>query len=334
GTLELADGAAAVGAILFVDSGGVLQIDDTTMPAATISGFTSDDTIDLRGVGGGDAGSATLDNGNVLTVHEGGVDYALQLDPAEDFTGDSFLVLDDNFGGTRVLVVESGIIVIGPGETVVVSGGQVVGNLDVFGTLVVGSGGIVLAADVESGGTETVAAGGLDISGTVESGGSQDVFGTVSATILIAGGRQTIEVGGIADGVVLDDAAVQDVFGFAGATIVSASDMQVVEAGGVASGTTISRGGVETVLSGGLTRDTVVDGGALDLQEGSEAAGTIAFAAIGSVLRIDGATMPTATITGFERGDVIDLADLSPGSGSTVTFDAATGILTISGSTV
>lgn len=335
GTLELADGAIAGGTIALDGVGDVLQIDGTTTPAAVIAGFDSDDSIDLRGVAFVSGGSATLGAGNLLTVHMGGVTFELQLDQTQDFTGQTFGVVDDGFGGTRVLVFVPGIV--GSGQTLTVSSGQTLSDITVQsgGTLIVDAGGTVISAHIEGGGSETINAGGLDVGALVESGGYQDVFGTTSGTVIIAGGSQTVEVGGDAEGTVLDDAAIQDVFGFAGGTVISASDIQQVESGGVASGTFISSGGLELVFGGGLTIDTTIDGGGrLDLSDGALTSGTIAFAGAGGVLQIDGTDLPDVPVVGFERGDRIDLRRLTPSGANSVVFDPFTGTLTVSGSFV
>ncbi len=330
GTLELAAGASAGGTIGFAGVGGVLQIDGTAMPGAVIAGFVPGDIVALPGIAGGSGGSVSLDAGNVLSVHEGGSTFALQLDPAQNYAGETFVVLDDGSGGTDIVLY--GSAVVGPGQTLVLSAGQTVSNLTVLpgGTLQVGSGATASGVVVESGGNETVGSGGVDIGATVASGGFQDLFGTASGTVIIAGGSQTVEPGGTASGTVLDDAAVQDVFGFAGGTVVSASDTQIVESGGTASGTTISSGGSEIVLSGGLTIDTTIAAGTLALAVGADTGGTIAFAGTGGVLEIDGAA-PGVPIAGFVFGDVIDLRSLMPSAGNTVSFDPASGTLTVGG---
>jgi uncharacterized repeat protein (TIGR03803 family) len=83
--------------------GGTLQIDGTTMPAATISGFGTVGTIDLTGVAFDPAGSAVLTSGNVLQISEGGETVALQLDPTQSFSGHSFALASDGHGGTTVV---------------------------------------------------------------------------------------------------------------------------------------------------------------------------------------------------------------------------------------
>lgn len=104
------------GAINFASVGGTLQIDGTTMPTGVISGFDSDDTIDLKGVTF-DAYSATVlqtsnnsvELNNVLHVFANGHDYKLQLDPTQNITGGNFQILPDGAGGTKLTFTMSPI---------------------------------------------------------------------------------------------------------------------------------------------------------------------------------------------------------------------------------
>lgn len=70
------------------------------MPAATISGYG---TIDLAGIAFDPAGSAVLTSGNVLQISEGSETVALQLDPAQSFSGHRFALASDGHGGTTVV---------------------------------------------------------------------------------------------------------------------------------------------------------------------------------------------------------------------------------------
>ncbi len=68
----------------------------------TINDFFSGDTIDLTGVTGGSAGTATLLAGNELQIVEGSNTYDLYFDPNQNFLGDSFVLGSDRSGGTTV----------------------------------------------------------------------------------------------------------------------------------------------------------------------------------------------------------------------------------------
>ena len=170
--------------------------------------------------------------------------------------------------------------------------------------------------------TEVVGSGGSDIGATISGGGFEDVFGSATGTVIFGGGSQTVEAGGSAQGTLLDDAAVQTVSGFAGGTVVSATDTQIVEAGGVASGTVVLVGGSEIVLSGGLSIDTTIFGGLVELADGAATGGTTRFLGPGGVLRIDGAGMPAGPIAGFARGDTIDLRGLAFTAANSVSFES------------
>jgi autotransporter passenger strand-loop-strand repeat protein len=332
--LELAAGGFAGGTIALAGVGDILQLDGTATPDAVIVGLNADDTIDLRGLAFG-SGSAILDPvTHLLTVTQGGGIVQLQLDQAQDFSGTGFATFADASGGTAVSLFTAGNT-IGPGQTLVLSAGQVVSGITVLsgGTLIVGSGAIASGTTIQNGGKEIVNGGGLDVGSTVASGGFQDVFGTASGTKIVVGGSQTVEVAGNAIGTILDDFGLQDVFGFAGGTVISATNIQQVEAGGTASGTVISAAGLEIVFASGLTNNTTIDtGGELQVVSGGLVSGFVDFAGVGGLLQLQGSSLPDGfTITGFAQGDLIDLPGLSGGS---LSFNQVTGTLTISGSFV
>src|SRR5882757_7425052 len=104
GTLEIGSGASAgAGALTFSGTGGTLRLDDTTMPANTISGFVIGDAIDLAGVSLASGGLAGLSSGNVLVISAAGSAYDLQLDPSQDFSSVSFRLMSDGHRGTEVM---------------------------------------------------------------------------------------------------------------------------------------------------------------------------------------------------------------------------------------
>ncbi|HEX3860168.1 MAG TPA: Ig-like domain-containing protein [Stellaceae bacterium] len=286
---------AAGTAVAFGGGPDVLVIEPGSVLQGAIAGLGIGDTLDLRGLAGGAAGSVLLGAGNLLTVTEAAGKATLQLDPAQDFSSSTFSLSDDGQGGTDI--VENVFGTVGPGQTLVVSAGVTLTGITVLsgGTLEVLSGGAVISSLIEGGGRDLIGSGGLDISATIERGGVQDVSGTASATLLVGGGAET------------------------------------VAAGGVASGTMVSNGSRESVQSGGTTIDTTVfGGGLLDVQAGAAAPGTIKFSGIGGELEIDGSVMPTAVLSGFDRGDILDLHTLPPGA-ATAMFDRSTGALTVSG---
>jgi hypothetical protein len=88
----------------FAGTSGVLAIENSASFAGTISNFTDGDTLDLAGVAG--ITGAALGANNVLTVREvGGGSVSLNLDPTQDFSGESFLIGTDGVGGSDIMAV-------------------------------------------------------------------------------------------------------------------------------------------------------------------------------------------------------------------------------------
>ena len=104
GTMELALGGSANGAITFAGPGGTLQIDGISMPANTISGFMPATPSTSPAVPFNLGGSADLLLGNVLQITEAGQQYDLNLDPSQDFAGKFFHLNAIASGG--ILVTE------------------------------------------------------------------------------------------------------------------------------------------------------------------------------------------------------------------------------------
>jgi autotransporter passenger strand-loop-strand repeat protein len=308
--------------------------------ANTINGTTTQNAFTVSGVT--DAGGAgSVNNGLFGTYVVDEQDFVLNSAFASQ-TLQQIVITNLGSGGTPILLGVtaqtipggSGGSVISAGQTLVVSAGETLSGVVVLsgGTLEVVSGGTVVDAQIGAGATEIIGLGGVDISATVASGGNQEIFGTTSGTLIVAGGTQTVETGGTALGTVLDDAALQTVLGFAGGTVISAGDTELVVAGGVASGTVISSSGAELVAAGGLTSNTTIAGGGrLELEGGALATGNIVFSGTGGILQINGTNAPTTPISGFVRNDLLDLHDLAFNTANTASFNATTGVLTVSG---
>jgi autotransporter passenger strand-loop-strand repeat protein len=288
GTLELSGGVVAAPTIDFLGSGGTLQIDTTSMPTNTIVNFRGHQTIDLRAVSGGSAGSGGIDASNLLTVTENTVSYTLQLDPTRDYVGTSVILGNDGFGGTLV-TLDIPTIVVFSEQLLEITSAQFESDILVLngGLLVVDAGGT--AVDTVDQGAE-ILNGGLNIRGRVESGG---------LLVVGAGGRA------------------------ASTTIAAAGELQV-SAGGSASDVTVDSGGHAVVQSGGLADDSTIAGGLLELDAGAVASGAITFVGTGGVLQIDDANMPTNTIGGFTQGDFIDITGLLFGPGTSGTLSGTT----------
>ena len=297
GTMDVQSGGVASGSIAFSGTGGMLQIDGTDLPVATtplvaavVSGFASNDTIDLTGIAYDATGSTTVGAGNVLTISEDGQSYALDLDPAQVFSGATFQLADDGQSGTDITVslgvAAGGTLAIAAGQYaigVIVSGG---------GSLVVSSGGTAVGTQI-SGGTEIVSAGGTETSAFLVAGGSQSVAGVAVSTTL-------------------DD-----------------NDVQTVSSGGTASGTVISATDSMVVQSGGTAIDTIISGGTMDVQSGAVTSGAITFSGTGGLLQIDGPDLPTdpaalvaAVVSSFALNDTIDLTGITYDGGGQVNLEA------------
>ena len=89
----------------FSGSSGTLQIDSPSAFTGTIYNFQAGDTIDLTGIS---ATGVALGTSNILTVQESnGSSISIQLDPAQNFSGESFNAISDNNGGTGIVLYPS-----------------------------------------------------------------------------------------------------------------------------------------------------------------------------------------------------------------------------------
>jgi hypothetical protein len=103
GLVDLQHGGTIGGSIGFAGSGGTLEIDGMTMPAATITGFSDGDAIDLTGIAFDPDGTVGTLTGNLLQIVENALTYDLQLDPTADYSNATF-TLGDLSGATAVTV--------------------------------------------------------------------------------------------------------------------------------------------------------------------------------------------------------------------------------------
>lgn len=87
--------------------------------AATISGFGTDDRLDLQGEAG--LTGVVLGADNVLTLTGGGQTLTLRLDPAADYSASTFVLADDGNGGTLV----ENVICFYPGTGIATPAGEV-----------------------------------------------------------------------------------------------------------------------------------------------------------------------------------------------------------------
>jgi len=154
------------------------------------------------------------------------------------------------------------------GGVIEVRSGGTAAGADVFGKLIVDSGGAASGTTIEFGGTELVS--GVDSAAQI--GGEQDVRGVATSATVEATGLQVVSAGGVANATVID--------GGGSATVLKS---------GTASGTIVRPGGVETVsgtdvgarISAGeqdvfglASGATVFVGGDQSIESGSTASGT------------------------------------------------------------
>lgn len=107
-TLEADSSASSTLSVGFNGAGGILALGNAKTFAATISGFSASDTLDLLGT---KATTATLGAGDTLVIMNG-IKAVATLQLAGDFTGDTFNVASDGNGGTNITVTP------GPGPAV------------------------------------------------------------------------------------------------------------------------------------------------------------------------------------------------------------------------
>jgi hypothetical protein len=100
-----AAGAAGSGPITFTyGTADTLVVGPSDVPSNIIKGFLPGDVIDLQQIG--TATSAKLGNGNILAISGGTTPVLLALDPAQNFTGETFSVKTDNNGGTLLTATD------------------------------------------------------------------------------------------------------------------------------------------------------------------------------------------------------------------------------------
>jgi autotransporter passenger strand-loop-strand repeat protein len=93
------------GGIRFTGTNGVLELAGTGLTTTTISGFAPTDRIDLLNFGFSSSARASIVANNVLSIRglTGGT-TSLMLDPAANYSGDTFKLASDGHGGTNLTV--------------------------------------------------------------------------------------------------------------------------------------------------------------------------------------------------------------------------------------
>jgi autotransporter passenger strand-loop-strand repeat protein len=171
-----------------------------------------------------------------------------------------------------------------------------------------------------NGGQQDVTAGGMATGTIVGNGGVQNVEGggTVTGTIIGNGGLQYVQGGGAESDATVLSGGTLELLGGAGTggtiTINSGGTEEIGLRYGL-SGFAVSGGVTLVVAEGGTASDTtILSGGLMVLAVGAVVSGGVAFVGSG-MSEIVGSVMPSATISGFAIGDIIDLASIASGSG-------------------
>ena len=327
GTQEVRSGAVGLGALLRGENAD-LEI------AGFVSGtFVSSGTV--RVFSGGIDSGATINSAGTQFIFAGGEALGAILIGGTQFVSAGGFA-GGTIGGTQIIESGGTSLAAGVGagglldvlsgavtSNAIISGGSefVSGGLDIGATLLDGggrlveSGGRAISATVASGGVDFVLGHGLAIGTIVQSGGTEFIAsaGTASASRIV-GGTEVI-AGDSAGGLAI------------GATVLQGG-LQVISAGGTAVGTIISFGGREIISAAGTANATTIRGGTAEIADGGSVGSSIAFAGGGGTLQIDGTATPSATISGFVLGDVIDLADLAFSGGTAATLTSG-GVLVV-----
>jgi autotransporter passenger strand-loop-strand repeat protein len=295
-----------------VNSGGILlAYNSGTIDGATVN---RGGEVELNGVTAVASG-VTLEAGGFLFIFpSGGTAIGTIVD------GGAYSTELEANGGT---VISS--IVSGNGASVVLDGGTASGTIIRSGGAEVVFSGTANAAVVSSGGTEKLVSGTVR-SATILNGGTLTVSGGVESGSTITAGGQELVYGGTASG-----------------TVVSGGGTQIVYNGGIVSGAFIEADSTETLLAGALAYNvTVGDPSVQIVSSGASATGTILTS--GGEQDVYGTAVDTnvgnggveiiyaggtATGTTLQPGGTIDLAALSFVSGGTATWNASTGVLTV-----
>ena len=299
-------GSEGVNDVVFAPGLDTLRLASGVLADGTFSGtldhFAPGDVIDLEGVGL--ATGASLGAGNLLTISGApGGPITLQLDAADNFTGDVFQVATDNAGGTLLTLGEAlnggnGNLVLngGPGSDIinagngndVISGG---GGNDVVNagngndTINDGAGNDALKA---GNGNDVISAGGG--ADTINAGNGRDFIdaGDGNDTVNAGNGNDSIDVGDGND------------------TIKVGNGNDVISAG---SGTdVITAGNGNDTINGGAGNDIIKAGNGNDIINGG-AGNDILTAGVGNDRFVFSAGFGKDTVTDFHSGDHIEFED-------------------------
>ena len=284
-TLDVTLGQSVSG--ILVLGGGTLLVHS----GGSVSGTTLDAQADAVIYCGGSADGTVIDGGledvygssNNATVDAGAqLVYGTTTNTALTGTGVQQVFTGGTANATIVGSAGGGQGNSGP-EQVVGFGGTSVGTtVNAGGVQDVQSTGVAHDTTVNSGGDESVGNGGTAVDATIQSGGNLDVYdGTLNGSV-IDNGTLTFWTGNSFSGQL------------SGTGLVVVGD------------SVLTLNGVNN-FAGTIS----INGETLELGATSSAgSATLEFAGHAGTLQIDGTSMPSNTILGFELGDLIDLAGI------------------------
>ena len=300
--------AELTGSLVFNGAGVLLETAASSAGygvSAVISGFASDDAIDLTTVGAGATMSTALVSGNtVATVTNGATSESFTF--AGTVSG--LTLASDGNGGEEILLGASAVT---SGSTTIVSNGVTLSGSVVSSgeTLAVVGGGTIVSASILSGGVASIT--GTDSGSTIQAGGSEIVSG--------------IAVGDQIYGTQLVSASNALV---TGETIHSGGVLDLYLKGETASATVIESGGQLNISGNATVQDVVLNGGAIIETQSpkSNITGSLVFSGAATVREFDIISAGhgiSATISGWQAGDVIDIS--SYGTAATMGYAVVSG---------
>ena len=344
--LSVVSKGVSVGATLSGIAQTWMKITGTeTVSSGGIASGTHIGNAGVLNLSGGSSVSAVISSGGIEVVFSGSVasNTTVLSGGRLIYAGGSTSGLKISAGGTETLAygITLAHVTVSSGTTLIVSsGGKIAGATVLSGGVLVSAGGSITGAVFSAGGIASVLnttvdnykvgsglellldTGAIAVDATVASGGNLTVKPTVSAAVTSgasikgsAGGKASLELvsaGGTAIGTtVASSGTLQLRGGQAYGTIVSSGGVATVYSAGTTSGTTVSAAGLLTVSSGGTASATVLHGGAETVSSGGKIGGAVDFVGSGGKLTIGGTTGIAPTLSGFAKGDTLDLANIA-----------------------
>lgn len=210
-------------------------------------------------------------------------------------------------------------LVLGGGDTLVISGGTVldltISNGGVNG-VVVKSGGVLSGGTIAYGTNANISSGGLALGVTANNAGLE------------------VYSGGVASGSLIITAAHLDIYngGTASSTVVSGGGEVLVSSGGTATGTMVGSGGWQIVDSGGMAFNATVSVGGVDYVAGGTETGAIIQGeqniVVGSVYN----TTVDAGATMYVSGGIADNTTVGVGAHMYIEGGTASGVTAVGAS--